>query len=250
MSNLPPGRELLISNLITGLRADLGVRRLNEVLDFLYIFAQSSQANALLNWAQDLYNPVQTITSGTMPFTVDQGFARVSGTNYIDSNFNPVLQSGNYQPNSNSAGIYLRTDQAGGNTCEMSCCDASHLGPLFIRVRSSTNGFDYSAFGANQFPTTGPTNGITSSLGMYSVRRQNNVVQECYWNGSLLYTDRKVPTGFTGTSRGNIIIGFAPVSGIGTTKQMAAAWAGNGTFNHDIIYRRIQEYLLAIGSAV
>lgn len=89
-----------VTNLICGMVAD---GNWNTVLDFFYIFAINSTANANLNWISTSF-PITNAGTG-VTFTAGQGYTGVaSSSNYLQSAYNPSTAGGNMTQNSASLG--------------------------------------------------------------------------------------------------------------------------------------------------
>lgn len=78
-------------------------------LDSLYLFAQASAELALV----DLINPERTATVGGAPvFTPYRGYKGDGFDDYIDTNYNPSTNAVHFSQNSNSFGVWSRTNEA------------------------------------------------------------------------------------------------------------------------------------------
>lgn len=110
----PTGDTLTWQNALVD---SLDTRGYWDRMDVLWVLANNTEANALVNWknpSAGTYDLVET-GAGSLTFTRYQGVTG-DGTNYYDSNFDLADNGSNYVLNSGTLGVYIRDNsQQGGS---------------------------------------------------------------------------------------------------------------------------------------
>ena len=262
MGSLPKGREQLIYNLIVNLKMDLGITYLSDVFDIFYMFAADTQANALINWAGNYYNP--TIV-GSVTFVADQGFNTPTpgAGNYINTNFTPgtaVASIVNFTTNVASMGSYIRNDNGVNNNFDMGCLNGSrggicsierYVSNVYNMSCASQTGANYSGGGGSSTINM-PTVGLFSAVHYGNSGDINNTPTYCYINGTNFQKLTSPNATTVNMALGNVFILALNLSSSafnGSARQSAFVFMG-GEIDQSILYKRIQEYLTEIGAAV
>src|SRR5690606_39788847 len=85
-------------------------------LDGLYVLAAHDAQAARINW-KDPANVATTINAPT--FTADRGYQGDGSSSSLDTNFNPVSASQNYQQDACHLGVWPLTDRRGSNDLDL-----------------------------------------------------------------------------------------------------------------------------------
>jgi hypothetical protein len=232
---------LVTDGVITGNLS--GARGCGSHLDALYILAQQTQADSLLNLCGTSYTAVPT--SGIPQFTTYRGWNGFnSGTgNVLDTNFNATTAtSPNYIQNSTSFGTWsnavVNEAAATMGTDESGLAGRSNLYPNSGGSTVSRN--NYSS-GATATVTTPGT------LGLFTSERTTSTNTTLYWNGASQgnFTDvsaAPVNADFTvGDANGSV--------GTGSSQTLSASFIGGqlGATLQLALYTRLRTYMTAVG---
>lgn len=231
-----PARKKLIDDFIIGCKQDGNW----SLLDGLWFLAAHDIQAAKICWK----NPsLYTLTDVNSPaFTTDRGFAADGVTQYIKTGL--VLSAGglNYGMNSNSYGVYSRTNAdelktdfgayTSGTTSgtQMNCRNANNL---------------YARDNSNDFPNVANTN----SLGLHSVKRTSSASITFYKNNASVGTGVANATAIPTVELYINAVNFNGGPSNFSTKQIAFAFVGG---NIDVVKlsNRVTTYLTAIGANV
>ena len=208
--------------------------------DRLWIFGLSDSIAARTSMA----NPTSTIITAVngMPFTANQGFQLSTGTQYLNTNFNPATQGVKYTLSNASYGIYSRTNSQGAFS-DM----GSYNGTSFIlmQIRREGSSFFQAGINDNSFLSIANPN----SLGLF-VNSRVTLTRRLIKNGTVLATDSYATFGIPSL---NIYIGGYNSSGsavITSARQFSACFFGSGAINQSTFYTALQALGTSIGWAV
>ena len=106
---LSSGQVTLIDTLVKTLKTGLSITNLSDAFDAMWIFAGETEESSLKNLIKNSHHAV--LAGATPPtFAAAEGFTGDGLTGYINTNYNPVTQGVNFTLNSNSYGVYSRTN--------------------------------------------------------------------------------------------------------------------------------------------
>lgn len=214
-------------------------------LDAIYFTAAADSQIAKLNWKSSSFNLSEL---GTMNFVVDRGFTRngVAGgtTDALNTNFTPSTNGVKFTRNSNSFGVYVRT-----NVQEGTADFGGVVGNLGIQLNSQST----STLGAARDNQTGafifntPT---TNSQGLTTITRPNSTTMNYYKNGSFISNTILSTTGDATVPLYICAYNVSNAVSAGSSKQIAFAYVGSGNIDQSILYNLVQFYMTNIGAAV
>ena len=238
-------RQNLINNLIKELKAD-GIW---AKFDCFWMFAAHTNTNgeALLNWIKNANN-CTLVNAPT--FTVDRGIqCAVSGSKYINSNYNPFTNAVNYILNSASFGVYSRTN-VGGAYLDIGSATAGFASNNFVGALFNS-GFDIG--GVNQNAYVNSQASVGSSLGLIAIRRTSNNTIAWFRRGSLIQAYSTQNS--TAIINSNLFIGAINIAGTPTdisARQYSMAFVGGSLTDADIenLDFRLETFFDAIGARV
>ena len=271
-------RELAIYNFVVNLKSDLNIQSLNEMFDCLYMFAAPTSGDSFINWAQPgTYNCTFSGTVGTgaaqMNFRPNRGWysAGLSTTAYINSNFNPFNINSNFNglvgqnifTVGGSFGIYLNNYlmNLAGDYYIMGAVTSTNGSPLIFGPRNGGSGFIYGCQSTGRFNLNSFNSPIQSyEGGLFSFVKQTNSLIEMYYNGGIFESKSNVTNNTVLTDSGPIIFGGTNLNATGTTvtplninsrstNQFAFAYIGSNQIKPDILFRRLEEYLISINGS-
>ena len=144
-------------------------------LDWFVFFANeiNTAGEALINWA-DPGNHSATLT-GTVAWTSLQGVNTVTAGSFVDSNWNPTVDSVNFGKNHASFGVYSRTDATSDSPVFGNSVTAENL----IILRSSGGNFKVCVNSA-----TLDYDAVANTLGFFVAVRTSSTNEKSYQNGS------------------------------------------------------------------
>jgi len=206
----------------------------------LWIFGLSDSIAARTSMA----NPTSTIITAVngMPFTANQGFQLSTGSQYLNTNFNPNTQGIKYTLSNASYGIYSRTNIQGAFS-DMGSFNGTSF--ILIQSRRESSGNFNSAINDNSFLGIANPN----SLGLF-VGSRVSLTRRLIKNGTVLTTDSYATFGIPSL---NVYIGGYNNSGsavITSTRQFSACFFGSGAINQSNFYTALQALATSIGWAV
>ncbi len=239
------GRETLVNDLITGLKAD-GVW---SKLDRLWLFAAENSQSAL----RDLVAAsAATLGSGSPAFSADDGYtgsATESDKKYIDTNFNPASAGGNYTQNSAMFGVWAITTGSGGaNQQRHGWLDAGATKGSYISVHQ-TGGNTVAANINGAFDNT--TTSATAAKFAAGNRSAAGAI-EVYGDGAQLATNTTASTTLVGAGNfwvlGRNFVGNANPNQP-SDEQVAACVIGGSlsSTDHGNLWSRLRTYMTAVG---
>lgn len=272
-------RETAIYNFITNLKADLNITELSEMFDCMYMFAAPTSGDSLINWVNpNQYNCTLNGTVGTgalsMRFTANRGWNcnGLSTTTYLNTNFNPYNINCNFNGNissninnvGGSFGIYLNNYffNLAGDFYIMGATSGTTSGsPILLAPRNG--GSDY-IFGC-QNTTRFNLNQYTSCLqglegGLISVVKPSFSLVQLFYNGNLVQNKNLSNSNTILFDAGPILIGGINLNATGSTAtplntnsrsvaQITFVYIGSNKIKPDIVFRRLQEYLISINGS-
>jgi hypothetical protein len=170
----PPAsaRQLLIDDLVTGLKAD-GIW---SKLDALWVMAAHAEQAARLNWKDPLGTALTAVNSPS--FTADQGYTGDGSSAYINTHFAPSLDGANLTQSSGSAGVWVRTVGASGNYLGVTDRTGVPEHQFRIENNSGTNRSRFNDITWVSYSTPPATNQLLSS------NRSSSSNTQLYTNGS------------------------------------------------------------------
>jgi hypothetical protein len=208
-------------------------------LDFLYVFAINSQANAKLNWASTSF---PATTNGTVSFTANAGYTGDGSSFYITNGYTPS-SSGQMTTGSASLGVCQLTNESAGNTDNWIGGNNGGEWVIVSPFGSGNVGYDLndSAF---------PSFTYSSILGQWTATRTGTSTMALYQNGSSVATSSA-----TSSTLVNTTITIFAENDNGTidhfsSTEMAFAFGGAGLTGTQVtaIYNRLHTYLGAVGA--
>jgi hypothetical protein len=203
-------------------------------LDALYVLAQQTQADSLLNLVGTSY---PLAVSGSLTFAAYQGFSGfVAGANILNlSGYNPGTNSLLYTQNNASLGVwaYLTVDDnvgqmgSGGGG---SGIYASYGGSFYPRIN---------------VPGTPPCCVSPGTNGLFVGDRNNSASLEGYWNG----IDKGTVAGTSGLPENVFFVGCGGSPSACTTKILSEAHIGAslGSAGNLALYNRLRTYMTSVG---
>lgn len=230
-------RKMLISETIYQLQ----IAGIWDELDIVYFTAAHDAQAARLNWKSSSFNLTEL---GNMNFAVDQGYTRAVAAvnlNALDTGYAPSAGVKGTQ-NSNSIGVYLRTN-ANEGTADIGSLNASTVG-------YQINGRNAGNMQIRNNSSIATSVAVADSLGLISMVRVNSTLTNLYKRGVVLSSPT---TAAVGTSTFNVYICAANVNGAigaGSTKQNAFAYIGSGLVDQVVLYTIVQWYMTQIGANV
>jgi len=108
---LSAGQVTLLQTFITNLKTGLGITRLYDAFDALWIFAGETQESSLRNLVKRAHD-AEPVNSST--FNALEGFTGNRTNMYLKTNWNGRNDGANYKLNDCSAGFYFRTFDRSG----------------------------------------------------------------------------------------------------------------------------------------
>lgn len=211
-------------------------------LDECWIFANNTQANALLGVKG--YKNCTAVNSPS--FTAYRGFVSNGTTSYINTNYNPAANGVQLTTNSISFGAYSRTDVVSVNPI-MGVLGTPPNRFMYIYPRYTGNLFFYTPSSTSDVSVS-----VTNSLGLFSGNRSGASSVEGYKNGTQVHTGT-----IASSTLINLNIFICCLSDNGnpsqfSTRQIAFAYVGGSLTQqqHLNLYNDIQELLTEIGAAV
>lgn len=240
----PSGAEqTAYKNAICGMVADGTF----QLLDALYIHANTSAANAKVNAvAPGTHNLVQT---GSLTFTADQGFTGDGATGFLDTGITPSTNGGHMTLNSASFGFcVLNNRTVAAPTTGFGAFDSGNgVGSYFLTFFTGpTNGGALNDTGGDQL-----TSGIASSQGAWTFTRTASNVAAIYSNGLPLPTSQSSGS-VSLTDRSIYVMARNDVSGPTgwVTDQQAYFFMGSGLTAGQAaaIYSRLGVMMFALGN--
>lgn len=234
----PPTAVTPLDALIAGLAAD----GLTAKLDRLWVFAQATEALALV----DIIVGATATTINSPTFTANRGYAGDGATSYIDSNYNPSTNGVSFLLNSASLHVWNNTSRASNVSYIMGCHDGSQSAYMSL--------FDSNLLFSSMNNAGGSRWDNTLSDGFFTSTRVNSgsasTDQQAYRNGAALTFS--VGNASTVVPSLNIFIcagNFSGAPGNYTTDQVAAAAMGGAFSATDAtnFYNRLRTYMTAVG---
>jgi hypothetical protein len=202
-------------------------------LDALYVLAQQTQADALLNLVGTSY----TLTHDSALFTQYSGFGPGGFNIGENTGFNPATApSPKYIQNSGSLSIWTSSVGSGCGICNSTSSSQSTLAP-------ATFGFQYYDINTNadmHIPAPGGN-------GLYGADRFSNVATYPYYNGIVVGVgdgNASAPV-----QSNNLLIGNRSDGGLAYTGIINEASIGGslGDAGQLALYNRLRTYLTAVG---
>lgn len=204
--------KALINGLVS--TAYSGGGTLFSAFDSLRIYATDTQAHALLNLIQNLYNPT---INGSLTFTADRGFAgNGTNTNYIDTNFNPsTATTPKYTQDSAHYSVWSVTAGVEGNTLTGNDVTSTHVYPDF--------GGPGTYMRINDSASSGQISATPDGSGFYLASRTGPSNRDGYWNASPIGNANSATSTTVANANFRDICVY---QGNGSTKQVAMASTG------------------------
>lgn len=229
-------REILVNNLITGLKSD-GIW---TKLDRLWILAAENEISALMDMVADI-----TATKVSTPtFTIDKGYTgqdNAAPSVYLDSNYNPTINAINFLQDSAHISIWSLTDTATGlGGCTMgergtNIFDTYLDGNIYIRINDNV-----------ESGSQGPPG---SRIGHWIANRSGASASQAYQNGSL-FSSPNATSGAPQNANFYILCNDASGAANGTPQQISVASIGGSLTSTDAanFHTRLGTYLTAVGN--
>ncbi len=229
------------------LRAGLTTDGLTAKLDRLWVFAQPTQAEALV----DIIAGATATAVNSPTFTANLGFTGDGATSYIDTNFNPSTMGINYTLNSAHGSLWDVTSRAAAATLEMGALDDLVTGAysvdLSVRYPVDRLIMRINAGGGIE---VSPSSG---SQGHFILNRSSGSAIETYFNGGSI--DSSVNGSYVLANVTIAILGRHLASGGVTgfsTDQIAAVSFGSSLDATDAanLYSRLRTYMRAVNPII
>lgn len=96
-----------LETMVVGIKSALGISRLYEAFDIFYVLAGETQESSLRNLIRRSHDCTAILAPAWVQY---EGFTSDGSTNYLDTNFNSLVDSIIYTLNDASSFIYIRTD--------------------------------------------------------------------------------------------------------------------------------------------
>lgn len=223
-------RKALINDLIAGLIADGVWAR----LDCLFLLASHTSQAGLLN----AINPAQAATAVSSPtFTTDRGFSTDGAASYVDTGFNPATANGLFSQNLAYFGIWVNSEQQGGNAGWFDGTDGVTIGPRNVT--------DTIVGRINQATTISAPAPDTSSKGWTSVQRLNAASERIFRNSVAVNAGT---TASTALNSNDLYLGRSSATAFSAGTFAACAIGNlNSIALNSALYARLNTYLTAIG---
>jgi len=225
-----------------------------QLLDRMWIFATESRSNAVLSIVKPgSATSVSEENSSNLTWTANQGYTGDGSSSYLNSNYSP---SGNFATNSNSLGVYSRT-----NTSNASPTNTYDIG--------STDGTDYVVLSCGVVSTP-PTLGailydnitaassfaaavVSDTYALIAGVRATASSQAIYKRGTALTLQQGGSTSSNGMPSVVFTILATNVNGTPgffSVRQTSMAFVGSGNINQSKLYIAFQAFATTIGFAV
>ena len=166
---LSSAQLLRLNTLIKSIKTGLSISALSEAFDTLYVLAGQTSESSLKNLVKDAHH----CTAVNAPtFTQYEGYVG-GATKSLNTNYNPFAQGENYQLNSASLGVYVRTTTIGAYAI-LGVVDAGNESYINPRMNYDTVGRFYCRVNQATYTfkaATGDTKGmlIASRVGANAV---------------------------------------------------------------------------------
>jgi len=173
---------LKINQLVLDLKNELKIAQLDEVFDYLYIFAVEKEAMALRNITQDDYHCTK---HGNLAWIQFEGFTSSGNTEFLDTNFNVALDAVNYTQDDAGEGIYIRErvedsyDIPSGNSVNL---PGTNVTQIFPKVAEYLQIAINSTIGSNQW-------NVAYDKGMYAMFRDSATAIRSFINTMQIHDD-------------------------------------------------------------
>ncbi len=211
-------------------------------LDAFYVFAiGTNAADALLNWKSSSFTATNM---NSMSWVADRGFTSNGSSSYLDLGFDPSLQTVNFQRNSASYAVYVRTNSE-GIMADLGAFNNSGTGNEFfsdfpgVGLYATLNG------GGSDWAIAN-----TNSSGLWVASRTSSTSETLYRNGTL-YGNASVASKalpnlsfYVGASHRNTGTSYY------STRQIAAVALGAGLTTAEMVNfsSDLNTYMTAIGA--
>jgi hypothetical protein len=236
-SGLSGSQQTAYQNLICGEVTD-GTFAL---LDWEYVFATSTTANADLNLISSSYTPT---INGTETFAAYGGYTGDGSSGWINSNYNLSTSGGHFAQNSATVGACQLNSRTASN---QGASIGGSSGTLVIQLNPLNSGDAYYPVAGTGFP--GFAN--TQAQGSFISSRTSSAGETLYINGSSVATssDTSAPLVSVTESVGAENNGGGGVNGY-STDQIAYSFSGGGMTGTQVtaMYNRLHTFLSAIGA--
>ncbi|MBG35940.1 MAG: hypothetical protein CMH92_09050 [Oceanicaulis sp.] len=170
----PPAsaRQLLIDDLVTGLKAD-GIW---TKLDALWVMAAHSEQAGKINWKDPTGSALSTVNSPA--FTTDQGYTGDGTSAYLNTNYAPSVDGVSLTQNSGAAGVWVRATGASGNY--LGVTDRTGVPEHHLRIENNTgtNRARFNDVSWVSYATSSAANKLLAS------NRSSNNATQLYTNGT------------------------------------------------------------------
>ena len=200
-------------------------------LDALYVFAQQTQADSLLNLVGTSYTATN-VSSTTFTSLVGYTF---SSNGYLDTNFNPAMGTPLFTQNSASFGIWI---YAGG----------TESSPEIGNGATSTGSLIYSHFTDNNFyarVNDSTAGGVVSpgTKGFFVADRATSAAAVPYWNGA---SQGSVASTSGAVLSNDFLVGswFQPMTDTASAVHIGVSLGSAGNL---ALYNRLRTYATAVG---
>lgn len=216
----PPENMVAINALVTGLKnAGLWTR-----LDSLYVpVGAHDQQAGLLDWKRD---GVSAVLHGSAVWSAQYGFVGATGSgSYIESKYDPAVDSTQYTQNNCSVGCYL-TMLASGASLQYYFGDSGDIAPYIALA--------HAASGA-RFYTLGPNNSLaqytpndTEAVGLVSLDRSASNRWDVFLNGVSIDSGADASSGLASSEMYILAMrGSGGTAYYGAGARMAVWYAGS-----------------------
>lgn len=232
------GRRTLVNDLISGLRTDSLISK----LDRLWIFAAENTQSAL----RDLMAAAAATPQNSPSFSADDGYTGNGSNTSIDSNFNPGTAGGFYALNSAHLGVWAVT--SGDSTTEQVHGWLDAGATTGASIAPHRNGVDFQRGTMNS--ELGGTLDSAVAAKHALINRSGASAIQLYVDGSSQGTD----TDASNTLTGSVNIWFLARNFGGsvnqpTKEQIAAGHFGSSLSSTDAgnLWSRLRTYMTAVG---
>lgn len=208
-----------------------------DKLDRLWIHGAEFQQHATVSVKNPLTAHISEINSPT--WTANEGYTGDGSSKYLDTNFNPLTQSENFEQNNASFGVFCRTN-SDAVTVEMGAGDsATKYADVVLRNSNQI----YSNLNDNTITTASNT----SSVGFFVIERTNSTTVKVFKNGSEINSSSSASTGIPNFNFFILARNDDNSPAYLSTKQIALSFVGSGTIDQLSLFSAIQSLSTSLG---
>lgn len=236
MSSTPSAtRQLYIDEFIRGCVLDGNWAE----LDALWFMAAHDQQAGTLNWKSPATFALQEISS--IAWTADEGYTGDGSADYLETNFNPSTNGVKYTLNSNSMGVYLRSNINEGT---VAIGHAVPTSSAYVIPRSS------GLFVGRDNCNTSISVATSDCRGLNTIRRTASNAQATYRNGKSIGTSTAASVSIPNNTVQILCYNNNGTPALFSTNQASCAFLSSGGINQLLINARVRNYMVRLGKQV